>query len=390
MKTIRKRPALPPALDLQPRSEVLQASTAVHGGIDQEDLDRLGLDAGQILDFSVNTNPFGTAPGVREALANVALDCYPDPEARALRKALADHLDMPLEQILAGNGASELIWLVALTFLDADARVLVLGPTYSEYARSGALMGAAVTTLLAHPDDSFTFPANRILATLRRRRPRLVFLCNPNNPTGAFLESEEINSWARRFPSTLFVVDEAYLGFAMDQRVAGLIPAVRDANTAGMNPAARRNNVLLLRSMTKDLGLAGLRLGYALGPAQVTDWLARARPPWSVSSLAQAAGVEALRHPDYYRDSFKKLADAKTDLVRGLRALGYQPAASTMPFFLLPVADGSRFRFALLQKGILVRDAASFGLSGHVRISTRRPEDNARLLAALREVPYAS
>lgn len=385
MKTIRKRLPLPPAPDLQPRSELLHISSAVHGGIDQDELDRLGLDSDRILDFSVNTNPFGPAPGVREVLTNVALDRYPDPAAWALRNALADHLDVQPEQILPGNGASELIWLVALAFLKPGARVLVLGPTYSEYSRAAALMGAAVATLLAKEDYDFAFHPNQVLAGLRRLRPRLVFLCNPNNPTGTFLEPEEIGSWARKFPGTLFIVDEAYLGYVPEI-------CLRLALAADSPNAKRKqdiDNLLVLRSMTKDLGLAGLRLGYAVGSAEVISWLARARPPWSVNSLAQAAGVEALRHFNYYQDSLKKLADEKTDLVRGLRTLGFKPATSTMPFFLLPVGDGSRFRLTLLKKGMLVRDAASFGLPGHVRINTRRPEDNARLLAVLGEVPHA-
>jgi histidinol-phosphate/aromatic aminotransferase/cobyric acid decarboxylase-like protein len=298
-------------------------------------------------------------------------------------------LEISPDEILPANGASELIWLAALAFLKRGDRVLILGPTYGEYARAAVLMGASVTSFLAHSEDDFALHPDQVRRALRRLCPRLVFLCNPNNPTGAYLEPEEIESWACKFPGTLFVVDEAYLGFVMSARAAGFIPAVRQANTAGINPAARCHNILLPRSMTKDLGLAGLRLGYAVGSADVIDWLARARPPWSVNAFAQAAGIEALRHPDYYRDSSKKLAAAKIDLIQNLFNLGYQPVPSTMPFFLLPVGDGSRFRLSLLKKGILVRDTASFGLPGYVRISTRRPEDNARLLATLAEVPHA-
>lgn len=386
MKALQKKPAISSARPL-PRPELAKIPTAVHGGIDPAELARLGLDEEQILDFSVNTNPFGPPTAVRDALANVPLDRYPDPEALTLRQALAHLLDLPCENILAGNGASELICLVALTFLRRGTRVLILGPTYCEYARSAALMGASVKTLLARPEDGFEVHSNQFLRALRRFRPRLVFLCNPNNPTGTFLDPQEIALWARKFPGTMFVVDEAYLGF---QRAAGLIPPVRHA-TAGMNPAAHRSlsNLLLLRSMTKDLGLAGLRLGYAAGSADVISWLNRARPPWSVNALAQAAGIEALRQADYYRDSVQALAVAKTNLIHGMSALGFNPVPSSTPFFLLPVGDGAAFRLSLLRKGVLVRDCTSFGLPAFVRISTRRPEDNARLLSLLGEVPHA-
>jgi histidinol-phosphate aminotransferase len=375
MKALRKRPALSPA-ELRPRPELARLPAGVHGGIDPAELVHLGLDAGQIVDFSVNTNPFGPAPQVREVLANVALDQYPDPEARALRQALAEHLGISPAEILAGNGASELIWLVALTFLERGTKVLILGPTYGEYARTSALMGASVTALLARPQDEFAMDPDQVLHEISRFRPRLVFLCSPNNPTGAFLEPEVIAFWARRFPHILFVVDEAYLGFVAE----GICFAER---LQGMN------NLLRLRSITKDLGLAGLRLGYAMGSREVIGWLAQARPPWSVSALAQAAGIEALRHHDYYQNCLTLLAAAKTDFVCGLTRMGYHPVPSAMPFFLMPVEDGAGFRFALLKRGILVRDGASFGLRAHVRVATRRPTDNARLLEALREVPYA-
>jgi histidinol-phosphate/aromatic aminotransferase/cobyric acid decarboxylase-like protein len=132
-----------------------------------------------------------------------------------------------------------------------------------------------------------------------------------------------------------------------------------------------------------------VRLGYALASREVIGWLARVRPPWSVNALAQAAGFEALRHGDYYQICLTLLTAAKAELIAGVKALGYEPAPSTMPFFLMPVGNGGAFRLALLKKGILVRDGASFGLSQYVRIATRRPQDNARLLAALAEVPHA-
>jgi histidinol-phosphate aminotransferase len=357
----------------------------VHGGIDPDELNLLGLDSGQVLDFSVNTNPFGPPPAVRDMVAQVPVDNYPDPEARVLRQALAEHLDHSPSQILPGNGVAELIWLVALTFLRPQATVLILGPTYAEYARAAALMGAPVTTLLTRREDDFAFQPDRVLDMLRRLKPALVFLCNPNNPTGAFLEREEIVFWARKFPSTLFVADEAYVGFVPE----GCLRLAVGVDFPNAKRKRGLDNLLLLRSMTKDLGLAGLRLGYALGSEEVINWLARARPPWSVNSLAQAAGVEALRHPEYYQNCLRMLASAKAALLAGLSVMGFKPVPSATPFFLMHVGDGSAFRLKLLRKGILVRDGASFGLPEYVRLATRRPAENNRLLAALAELKEA-
>jgi histidinol-phosphate/aromatic aminotransferase/cobyric acid decarboxylase-like protein len=195
-------------------------------------------------------------------------------------------------------------------------------------------------------------------------------LCNPNNPTGAVLPAEVIAVWARQYARTLFVVDEAYLPFA---------------SSLGSVLAFAGENVLVLRSMTKDFGLAGLRLGYAISDERVIALLRRVQPPWSVNALAQAAGVAALGDSAYRHRSLERLAQAKQELATGLARLGWPPVASATHFFLVRVGDGGVFRQALLRRGVLVRDCASFGLPAHIRIAARRPEENERLLAAVRD-----
>ena len=230
---------------LRARPEVLEMRAAVHGAPDFGELQRLGLRPDDVLDFSANVNPYGPSDAARAALASVPIDCYPDRECLALRGALAEFLEAPPERILPGNGASELIWLAALAFVRTGDAVLVLGPTFCEYARVAGLMGGRVTTCLALEETGFAPDLSEVSRALKSLLPRVVFLCNPNNPTGVVLPSEVISWWAREHPRTLFVVDEAYLPFA-----AGL-----DSTLDG-----ERDNILVLRSMTKDFGLAGLRL----------------------------------------------------------------------------------------------------------------------------------
>jgi len=177
--------------------------------------------------------------------------------------------------------------------------------------------------------------------------------------------------WAAAHPETLFIVDEAYLAFAR-----GLLSAL----------SLQAPNVLVLRSMTKDYALAGLRLGYAVGPPRVVDALARVRSPWNVNALAQAAGLAALRDQGHLRETLDALQAAGAQLVTGLRQRGWDPLPSTVHFFLIDVGDGGRLWARLLREGVLVRDCASFGLPSYVRIAARRPEENARLLAAMAEV----
>jgi L-threonine-O-3-phosphate decarboxylase len=331
----------------------------------------LGLDPEEVLDFSVNSNPYGPSPTVWQSLARVPLARYPDREALALRRALADHLGVPPAQIVVGNGTAELLWLVSLAFLRPGDQVLVIGPTFGEYARVAALLGAQVERWTAQPGQGFAVEPEEVAQSLRRVQPRLAFLGNPNNPTGTVIPTEAIAAWAQAQPQTLFVVDEAYLAFA---------PDLRSALTT------RADNVLVLRSMTKDYALAGLRLGYAAGREGVIAALARVRPPWNVNALAQAAGVAALADTEHLQQSLGELARTKEALVAGLTELGLAPLPSAVHFFLVHVGDGAASRRALLHRKVLVRDCASFGLPAYVRIATRRPEENARLLAAIHEV----
>jgi L-threonine-O-3-phosphate decarboxylase len=346
-------------------------SPVPHGAPDYAELERLGLDPVTILDFSVNSNAYGPSPAVREAVARVPLGCYPDREVLALRRALAERLDVPLARIVVGNGTAELIWLVAFAFLQSRDRVLVVGPTFGEYHRAAALMGAQVQMWITRPEQEFVVDPEEVEQRIRETRPRMVFVCNPNNPTGTVLPPEVVAAWAYAHPGTLFVIDEAYLAFA---------PGLQSVLNAGAD------NILVLHSMTKDYALAGLRLGYAVGHVPIIAALSRARPAWNVNALAQAAGLAALGDEAYRQHSLQALAQSKEELVAGLAKLGLPPLLSATHFFLVRVGDGAAFRRTLLRQGILVRDCASFGLPAYVRIATRRPEENARLLKAIRAI----
>jgi threonine-phosphate decarboxylase len=363
----------------EPRRPIMNVPPAVHGALDFGELQRLGLSPDEVLDFSANTNPYGPSPAVRAALANVPLDRYPDRESLVLRAALADFLGVPAGRILPGNGASELIALVALAFARPDSYALVSGPTYGEYERAAWLMNCGVATCFAPAEGDFAPIPDMIAYDLAEVGARLVFLCSPNNPTGAVFPTDALARLAQRHPAALFVVDEAYQPFAA-------------RHGSALDLAA--DNVLVLRSMTKDFGLAGVRLGYAVGPEPIIEALRRVQPPWSVSAPAQAAGVAALGDLAHRDRTLALLHQAKESLVAGLVRLGLSPLPSAVPFFLVPVGSGARFRSALLNHGILVRDCASFAgtvpelvpMNQYVRISTRRPEENERLLAAIPEV----
>ncbi|MCG3211479.1 MAG: Histidinol-phosphate aminotransferase [Anaerolineae bacterium] len=351
------------------RPEIDKIAPAYHGAFDFAELENLALNPANVLDFSVNSNPYGPSPRVAQALAAVPVDRYPDREAIALRRALAARLNLPPDNFVIGNGTAELFWLLAFATLSPGDPVLIIEPTFGEYRRVSKLMGAVVHTFTAPPPDFAIDPAT-VAAQLAKLRPRLVFVCNPNNPTGQTLPPAQIAAWTGQQPDALFVVDESYLGFT---------PALASALTV---PA---RNVLVVRSMTKDYALAGLRLGFAASHNHpLIAAIAAVRPAWNVSGLAQAAGLAALADEAYLQQCLADLYRAKAELLAGLTGLGFAPAPSATHYFLMPVGAAAGFRLKLLRQGLLVRDCASFGLPEYVRIATRRAEQNARLIDALR------
>ncbi len=209
----------------------------------------------------------------------------------------------------------------------------------------------------------------QVVAGIQRDRPRLVFVCNPNNPTGGYLDAGAIEKLAGACgSSTLLVLDEAYRAFIDGQFYAEL-------------PG---EHCLVLRSMTKDFALAGLRLGYAVGSPGLIEQLEHFQPAWSVNSVAQAAGIAALAEVAYYRRTLMELIELKNDLFSQIRALGYALVRSDAHFGLIHAGGPAQdLRLRLLRLSLQVRDCASFGLPEYIRIGARKRADNMKLLEAL-------
>lgn len=352
---------------IQPKPEITSTPPAHHGAFDYDELRRLGYSPDEVIDFSVNSNPYGPPPGVHEAIVRVPLDRYPDRECIALREQLAERHNVDIEHIVVGNGAAELLLLIAQAFVRSGDRVLVVGPTFGEYERTARLAGAVVHML----DISRDVDYHRIASDIADHTPRVVFLCHPNNPTGFACDIQRLGGLIGSFPNTLFVVDEAYINFAPG---ASSVYAHNDGY----------RNLLVVRSLTKDYALAGLRLGYTLGAPDMIRAVAALRPAWNVNALAQAAGLAVLDQDSWLHETVHQLHNDKRELVAGLRALRLEPLPSSVHYFLVNVGDGAAFRSKLLRYKIMVRDCASFGLSEYVRIATRVPEENVRLIEGVR------
>jgi len=357
-------------LSLRPRPEIEKVQAASHGGPVQAELMALGLTPETVLDFSVCSNPYPPPRGVREILATVPINYYPDSEATELRQCLAGALAVPPDNILVGAGVIEIIRLVTLTYIKPGDNILILEPTFGEYRVACQIAGAGIKSLWGREEEQFTPGVEEVVDSIKRYRPIAVFMCNPNNPTGNYLTRQQVEIVLDACADSLLILDEAYINFVEEGwSVFDLV---------------ERGNVVILRSMTKDYALAGLRLGYAVAASDIIQVLRKVRPPWNVSTVAQKAGVAALRDTDYLERCKKDINGAKRFLTDGLTALGFYLLPSSTNFFLVKVADSGAFRRALLRRGILVRDCTSFGLPGYVRLAPRTLPECEQLMAAIK------
>lgn len=354
-----------------PRPAVRGLAPRHHGGPVWSELARLGLRPEAIADFSVNVNLLGPSPRAVEAAAATRLDRYPDPEATDLRRTLAAHLGVPEDRLLVGNGSVELIWSLAATFIEPGERGLIVTPAFGEYEPALRAAGAEVLAWPADPHAGLVSDPAGVAGAIRRERPKLVYLCTPNNPSGQTWSAEGIARvhGAVREVGGLLVLDEAYLAFAAAP------PATLDGVADG--------HLVVLRSLTKDLALAGLRLGYLVAHPDHVAALANARPPWSVNALALAAGSAALGDQEHAARSRDALQAARSYLLGGLTRLGFHPLPTDTNFCLVEVGDAARLRTELLARGVLVRNCASFGLPRHIRLAARPLPECDRLFAAL-------
>lgn len=356
---------------LLPRPNINKLAPGIHGGINHAEFEPLGIKPDDVLDFSVSTNPFGPPPGLSQALGNASIDRYPDSESSQLVQALAKKMDTRKDTIITGSGSTELIRLIATAYFGAEDTVLIPQPTYGEYEIACQLVGAKVLKQPTAQEPKFQLNISETADLIQRHSPRGIFLCNPNNPTGQYLSKDEMKQILSLAKDSLVILDEAYIAFTED--------GWSSLELLGSG------NLIVLRSMTKDYALAGLRLGYAISSEPIISVLKQVRPPWNVSSVAQKAGIFALEADAYLEESSTKIKMAKEFLIKALKGLGFSILPSRTNFFLVKVGKAAEFRQVLLKKGILVRDCTSFGLPEYIRLAPRPMPECQQLIMAIKE-----
>ncbi|MDR3589127.1 MAG: threonine-phosphate decarboxylase CobD [Negativicutes bacterium] len=340
----------------------------------------------EMLDFSANINPLGMPDSVHQALVEALphIIHYPDPEAAALKDAISRRFGVEKEKITAGNGAAELLYVLCHMF--RPQRVLVPAPTFSEYERAARACGAAVDYLYLSPADNFAISTEKIA----QRLPKvdILFLCNPNNPTGQVLprdRMEEIIALAEKM-RVVVVVDESFLEFLPEEGALSCRPLL-----------PRYANLVILQSLTKFYALPGLRLGFALADRAICAMLDKGKDPWNVNSLAQAAGTIALADAAYRAKGVITVSAAREAFLARLSDIpGIIPLAGSANFILADIA-GTGFTSGqlcqcLAQKGILIRDCSNYpGLSeAYVRLAVKMPQQNEVLAACLQKITEGS
>jgi histidinol-phosphate aminotransferase len=329
----------------------------------------------QIVKLGSNENPLGANPKVLRAIAKVLpkISLYPDGSSRELREALAKYCGVAADEIIVGNGSDEVLLMIALAFLKPGERVVVSENTFSEYEFSGRVLDAEIVKL---PLRDMRYDVKAFTRALSLK-PKMMFLCNPNNPTGNYFTHAELEGLLKKAPrSCLVVVDEAYGDYATEKDYPRSIELMR-----------KYPNLLVARTFSKLFGIAGLRLGYGIGAAGLLRETLRVKTPFNVNLLVQTAAVTALNDKAFIRKSLSVNHKGRLQIEAGFRKLGlfYLPTQANFICFHVP-RPAVDLCEDLLKRGMIIRALKSFGLPDWCRVTIGTTAQNRFFLAELAKI----
>jgi len=333
----------------------------------------LGLDAKAVIKLASNENPLGPSPAALAAMEKVlqSLHLYPDGNAFYLKQKLADTLSVEPRHLILGNGSNEIIEFAGHAFMSPGTEVIVSQYCFAVYPIVTKLFGAKLVVV---PAVNYGHDIPAMLDAITPQT-RVLFVANPNNPTGTLARREDIVTLINDIPGhVLLVMDEAYIEFLHD--AVDLLPFVQ----RGLKP-----NLLLMRTFSKIYGLAGLRLGYGIGHPDLVAALEKVRQPFNINSLVQAGAMAALGDIEHVKRTRANNFDGMRFLEHGLRQLDVPFIPSAANFLLAQVGDGQRVFEHLQRQGVITRPMGGYQLPEFIRISVGTTEENRRCLAALKE-----
>jgi len=322
-----------------------------------------------------NENLLGPSPkaiaAIRKELPSIYM--YPEGPCTVLRQALAKKFSLPERMVVISNGADNLILMIANAFLNERDEVVMADPTFSVYTNVTQIMGGKVVKVKL---KDYTHDLDGMLKKVNAKT-KLVFVCNPNNPTGTMVSQESFNHFLSKLPDRIIVIlDEAYGDFVEDPSYPN-----------GLDYIQKRRQIIILRTFSKVYGLAGLRIGYALGREDLVDCLYQVRDPFPVHRLAQVAAVAALNDQAHAVRSIQLVYEGRRYLYRELdrMGLGYVPSQANFIFIDFE-KDSEKVFQSLLKEGIIIRPGKVWGYPTCARVTIGRTEDNRRFIKALRKV----
>jgi len=327
-----------------------------------------------IVKLASNENPLGCSPravaAMHEAIKTIAL--YPDGNGFELKDALAKRYGVAHGSIVLGNGSNDMLELAARAFLTVGDRAVYSDHAFAVYPLATQAVGGVGISV---PAIAFGHDLKKMLRTAVEQKAKLVFIANPNNPTGTFLSAADLLEFMRALPPQILVVlDEAYNEYLPADKRYDSVAWLREFP-----------NLIISRTFSKAYGLAGLRVGYAFADAQVADMMNRVRQPFNVNSVAQAAAVAALQDTDFVRQTFEANLRGMKRIVDGLTKLGLEHIPSFGNFVSFRIRDAARIYRRLLELGVIVRPIANYAMPDYLRVSIGLETENEKFLSALKQ-----
>jgi len=323
-----------------------------------------------------NENPLGPSPAALRAIDDYKsiVNLYPDTTSKELRTRAASFFKCKEEQIIAGNGSDEIIDLVCRAYIEPGDNVIIPECTFSYYSIASKTCGASVT--YAPMKDGLGIDIDSIVSRVNAQT-KIVFLANPNNPTGLYLDFDSLSRLLELLPDQVLVLlDEAY----------GLFSRAGDFKS-GLEFISKDKRILVITTLSKSHGLAGLRIGFGIGDYSIIDSLNRIKPPFNVNILAQRAGIAALGDTLFLEKTLDTVWNGLDFLYSGLKSLGLEFLPSQTNFVLVKIGKNANSVYnELLRQGIITRYMESYGLREYIRISVGLPEENRALINTMRKI----
>ncbi len=329
-----------------------------------------------IVKLASNENPLGASPVAVQAMQNTARDAnlYPDGSSHVLRSKVAKHFKVGMGQVVAGNGSSELIEILCHTCLGPDTELVAARYSFTMYSLMCQLFGATFVEVENKPDWSHDL---RAILRAVTSRTRLIFITNPTNPVGTMVQQAELDDFMAHVPEHVIVAfDEAYIHYA-------------DPQPDTLRYVQRGQNAVVMRTFSKAYGLAGVRAGVAITTEEIAELMNKARSPFNMNSLAQAAAVAALDDEQHLHSSVQLVRSEMKRYEQAFCRLGLSYIPSQGNFVLVKVGNGERVFNECLKRGVILRPMNGYGLHQYIRISVGTPEQNTRCLRVLAEALQA-